>query len=178
MAPRPNRLISAILGLAISVAGQSGFAAETLTPSIWIDPDGCEHWVIDDGAEGYMSPHLQRDGRPVCRDKDICGVVETDLLFEFNSFIVTQTGRARLVSVLRGSPARAYIVTGHTDNVGSDEANMELAQNRADAVAELMRGLGAPITDVVAYGERFPRDTNKTDRGRRENRRVEILCLR
>ncbi|MFZ9117949.1 MAG: OmpA family protein, partial [Paracoccaceae bacterium] len=22
-------------------------------PSIWVDPDGCEHWVMDDGAEGY-----------------------------------------------------------------------------------------------------------------------------
>lgn len=36
--------------------------------NIWIDPDGCHHWYIDDGLEGYMTPRLQRDGRPVCQD--------------------------------------------------------------------------------------------------------------
>lgn len=41
--------------------------AERYIPSIWIDPDGCEHWVMDDGAEGYMTPHVDRHGRPVCR---------------------------------------------------------------------------------------------------------------
>ncbi len=40
--------------------------AERFTPTIWTDPDGCEHWVMDDGAEGYMTPHVRRDGRPVC----------------------------------------------------------------------------------------------------------------
>lgn len=27
---------------------------EEYTPTVWIDPDGCEHWVMDDGFEGYM----------------------------------------------------------------------------------------------------------------------------
>ncbi|MHA3915275.1 hypothetical protein [Halovulum sp. GXIMD14793] len=34
--------------------------------NIWIDPDGCQHWWIDDGIEGYMTPRLNRDGTPVC----------------------------------------------------------------------------------------------------------------
>ena len=42
--------------------------AERYIPSIWVDPDGCEHWVMDDGAEGFMTPHVDRHGRPVCRD--------------------------------------------------------------------------------------------------------------
>ncbi|PWJ10352.1 hypothetical protein SAMN05421539_12431 [Jannaschia seohaensis] len=41
--------------------------AERYTPTIWVDPDGCEHWVMDDGAEGFMTPHLMPNGRPVCR---------------------------------------------------------------------------------------------------------------
>lgn len=41
--------------------------AERYTPTIWVDPDGCEHWVMDDGAEGFMTPHLQPNGMPVCR---------------------------------------------------------------------------------------------------------------
>ncbi|MFK7945497.1 MAG: hypothetical protein AB8B85_21670 [Paracoccaceae bacterium] len=37
-----------------------------LAPSVWVDPDGCKHWVIDDGVEGYMSPVLNLDGTPDC----------------------------------------------------------------------------------------------------------------
>ena len=33
---------------------------------IWIDPHGCDHWIIDDGAEGYLSQRLDRYGKPVC----------------------------------------------------------------------------------------------------------------
>lgn len=36
--------------------------------NVWIDPDGCQHWYIDDGLEGYMTPRLNRDGRPKCQD--------------------------------------------------------------------------------------------------------------
>lgn len=41
--------------------------AERYVPGIWVDPDGCEHWVMDDGFEGFMTPHVTRDGKPVCR---------------------------------------------------------------------------------------------------------------
>jgi hypothetical protein len=34
--------------------------------AIWVDPDGCQHWYIDDGMEGYMTPRLNRDGTPRC----------------------------------------------------------------------------------------------------------------
>ncbi len=34
---------------------------------IWVDGNGCDHWIIDDGFEGYMSPRLADDGSPVCR---------------------------------------------------------------------------------------------------------------
>ncbi|WP_055686404.1 hypothetical protein [Loktanella sp. 5RATIMAR09] len=36
--------------------------------NVWIDPDGCQHWYIDDGIEGYMTPRLNRDGTPKCQD--------------------------------------------------------------------------------------------------------------
>lgn len=35
-------------------------------PKIWIDPNGCEHWVIDDGAEGFMSARYTKEGKPSC----------------------------------------------------------------------------------------------------------------
>ncbi len=36
--------------------------------NVWVDPDGCQHWYIDDGIEGFMSPRLNRDGTPKCQD--------------------------------------------------------------------------------------------------------------
>lgn len=37
-----------------------------LRAGIWIDPHGCDHWIIDDGIEGYLSQRLDRYGKPVC----------------------------------------------------------------------------------------------------------------
>ncbi|MEM1297665.1 MAG: hypothetical protein AAGH68_00200 [Pseudomonadota bacterium] len=67
----------AALGLAALTAGCGGsttardqgidsHALETMAASVWVDPDGCKHWVIDDGVEGYMSPVLNLDGTPDC----------------------------------------------------------------------------------------------------------------
>ncbi len=49
------------------IANRRTIIAERYVPTIWVDPDGCEHWVMDDGVEGFMTPHVTRDGRPVCR---------------------------------------------------------------------------------------------------------------
>ncbi|WP_299968146.1 hypothetical protein [uncultured Roseobacter sp.] len=38
-----------------------------LQAGIWVDPNGCDHWIIDDGLEGYLSARLDRTtGKPVC----------------------------------------------------------------------------------------------------------------
>jgi hypothetical protein len=39
---------------------------QDLSPGIWVDPRGCDHWLIDDGVEGYLSARLDRHGKPVC----------------------------------------------------------------------------------------------------------------
>lgn len=37
-----------------------------LRAGIWVDPNGCDHWIIDDGVEGYLSARLDKYGKPVC----------------------------------------------------------------------------------------------------------------
>ncbi|MGI3170327.1 hypothetical protein ACRARG_14350 [Pseudooceanicola sp. C21-150M6] len=37
-----------------------------LQAGIWVDPNGCDHWIIDDGVEGYLSQRLDPYGKPVC----------------------------------------------------------------------------------------------------------------
>jgi len=46
-----------------------GFDAKDLSQlqaGIWVDPNGCDHWIIDDGVEGYLSARLDKYGKPVC----------------------------------------------------------------------------------------------------------------
>lgn len=159
-------------------SGQSTVVGESYVPTIWIDPDGCEHWVMDDGAEGYMSPHVTRQGIPVCRRGNVCGVVNSDQLFATDSYRINNAGRQRLQQFFKESAARAYIIAGHTDSRASDEYNMKLSYNRANAVASVAASIGAKVVDVRGYGERMPKASNKTAAGMQENRRVEIICIR
>jgi len=45
---------------------QDNASLETMKAGIWVDNDGCDHWIIDDGVEGYLSARLDEQGRPVC----------------------------------------------------------------------------------------------------------------
>lgn len=151
---------------------------EQYIPAIWIDPDGCEHWVMDDGVEGYMSPHTNRQGIPVCRRGNVCGVMNSDQFFSTNSSRITAQGRERLSGFFQQANATSYIITGHTDARASDEYNMKLSYNRAASVARIAQSSGARIADVRGYGERLPAASNKTAGGMAKNRRVEIICIR
>ena len=147
-------------------------------PTIWVDPDGCEHWVMDDGAEGYMTPHVTRQGIPVCRRGNVCGVMNTDQFFNTDSYRVPPQGRARLAEFFKTTGAVSYIISGHTDSRASDAYNMKLSLNRANAVASIAQQSGARIAVVRGYGERMPAASNGTAGGMAKNRRVEIICIR
>jgi outer membrane protein OmpA-like peptidoglycan-associated protein len=150
---------------------------ERYIPGIWVDPDGCEHWVMDDGVEGYMSPHTNRQGIPVCRRSNTCGVLNTDQFFATDSYRISQAGQQRIREFFQSSSAVGFVIAGHTDWRASDEYNIKLSYNRANAVAKVARSVGANVVDVRGYGERMPVATNKTTDGMARNRRVEIICF-
>jgi OOP family OmpA-OmpF porin len=70
-------------------------------------------------------------------------------------------------------------LAGHTDNIGDDQANMLLSRNRAQAVRQQLIEYGCPAESIQAYGygETKPVDTNDTETGRQNNRRVEITLM-
>ncbi len=189
----PSRIFktaaAAVLGLTLAATGAAAQEGgifdndrkgtnERYVPTIWIDPDGCEHWVMDDGFEGYMSPHVNRKGIPVCHEVNTCGVMNTDQFFATNSHRISAAGKNRLAKFFKDANAISYIIIGHTDSRASDAYNMRLSYNRAASVAKVAQGAGAKIADVRGMGERVPVASNASAGGMAKNRRVEIICIR
>ena len=185
------RAVNAAVGLAMTVAflllaapasaqtpSQTGRDGGQYIPTIWVDPDGCEHWVMDDGAEGFMTPHVSRNGIPVCRRGKVCGMMKTDQYFATDSYRIHKAGQARLMEFFEGTNAVSYIITGHTDSRASDQYNMRLSRNRANSVAAIAQKSGAKVSEVRGYGERQPVASNTSAEGMAKNRRVEIICIR
>ena len=93
---------------------------------------------------------------------------------EINGFIEDLEGPAGAAS----ASGRVFVVAGYTDNVGGESYNYELGQRRAEGVAGYLVGKeGVDPTQIraVSYGQSKPVADNSTARGRRTNRRVEIL---
>ena len=82
-----------------------------------------------------------------------------------------------VASWLNSSPSNTVVLTGHTDNVGKAKNNLNLGLKRAVEIKNMMVKLGANESqiDVASMGESQPIASNKTDSGRRQNRRVELI---
>ena len=67
-------------------------------------------------------------------------------------------------------------LAGYTDNVGSVSANLKLSKARAEAIKTYLVSKGADASHIQAegYGKAHPIASNKTDKGRQQNRRVEF----
>jgi len=170
------------------IAGAQGFFTNlfgggtdnaNLRATIWVDPDGCEHWAIDDGIEGYMSQHLDLEGKPVCRalpmNAGVCKTFDSAALFETGSASIRSMAMAEIQGYFATIPGSEVIVVGHTDNVGTAEFNLELSKQRAEAVAALARKMGVTAA-TRGLGEAEPVASNDTEAGRAQNRRVDLFC--
>ena len=81
--------------------------------------------------------------------------------------------------IMKERPDMKIKITGHTDNVGTDAANMTLSMRRADAIKTYLvgRGVGSERLFTDGKGESSPVDTNDTDMGRARNRRIEFSVV-
>lgn len=112
------------------------------------------------------------------------GVVVTlgDVLFSSGQAQLVEGGRsslAEVVDLLQTEPDKKIRVEGHTDARGDAEANLQLSQQRADAVREALIELGVASDRVTAtgMGEDFPISSNDDEEGRALNRRVDVILL-
>ena len=83
-----------------------------------------------------------------------------------------------VADLMKADETLVLYIDGHTDNVGSDEINQKLSENRAIAVREYLVGKGVSASRMVStgYGKSKPIADNKTAAGRAQNRRIEITA--
>lgn len=81
-----------------------------------------------------------------------------------------------VADVLKEYNKTSISVSGHTDNVGRDDYNLQLSQDRANSVAQYLisRGVASGRVSATGYGKAQPIGDNSTEAGRSQNRRVEI----
>lgn len=75
-------------------------------------------------------------------------------------------------------PRSQIVIEGHTDSYGSDETNLGLSRQRADAVSAFLTtelGVQPFRISAVGYGETRPIANNETEQGRSRNRRIDVL---
>lgn len=146
---------------------------------IWIDPDGCMHWMADGGIEQYQVNRLDPNtGRPVCMQVNTCFNESSDTMFHTDSARLTNGARQRLTQVFQQGGISGFAVYGHTDSRASNAYNQTLSEHRARAVADVGRSVGAVIEREIGFGETRPIATNGTHAGMAQNRRVEVVCYR
>jgi outer membrane protein OmpA-like peptidoglycan-associated protein len=109
-------------------------------------------------------------------------IVLNNVFFETNKWDLKPESMVelnRLVDLLSANPDKKIEIGGHTDNVGSDESNQALSQNRAKSVVDYLvkKGIDATRLSSKGYGETTPVASNDTDEGRAKNRRTEFKIV-
>ena len=104
---------------------------------------------------------------------------DSGLLFGFDQATLSSQSEANLndlAAILQKYEDTNILIEGHTDSVGEEGYNMTLSQNRAKSVENHLGKLGVASGRMssVGYGESMPIQTNETEAGRSQNRRVEL----
>ena len=86
----------------------------------------------------------------------------------------------RLINILKENKTIKIEISGHTDNTGSNKINNKLSLERAVAVKKYLveQGVSADRLTAKGYGETKPYVSNKTEKGRKKNRRVDFTILK
>lgn len=147
-------------------------------------------------AEGFVASSVSLDlnkpgSKPIVKSTDLyVAPVEAGTTVRLNNlFFATAKSNLlpesyaelnRIATFLTNNGSVAIEIAGHTDNIGNDQTNVVLSQDRADAVRYYLQSKGIPVNRLNAkgYGKTRPVTTNATEDGKAQNRRVEFVILR
>jgi outer membrane protein OmpA-like peptidoglycan-associated protein len=104
----------------------------------------------------------------------------SDVLFDTGKYSLKPGAReklAKVAGILLAYPGLNIEVGGYTDNVGRDQMNQTLSENRAGSVRDYLvqQGVTANSVSAKGFGNTLPVATNDNSAGRQQNRRVELL---
>ena len=104
----------------------------------------------------------------------------SDVLFDTAKFSLRPEAReklAKVAGIVSGHPGLRLDVEGHTDNVGGDDYNQQLSEQRGSAVRDYLtqQGMAQGSVTTKGFGKTQPIATNETTAGRQQNRRVELV---
>jgi outer membrane protein OmpA-like peptidoglycan-associated protein len=151
-------------------------------------------YVLQATAEGYLSASdsvnfATEDLSPVVKDLFLqpievgLTVRLKNIYFDFDKTTLKSESFVELnkvVSFLEDNKTVEIEISGHTDSKGSDEYNLNLSQGRSQAVVDYLvtQGIDRARLTAKGYGESKPIDSNDTEAGRSNNRRVEFTVLK
>ena len=109
-------------------------------------------------------------------------IVLNNIFFDFNKATLRTESVAeldRLNKLMTDTPSLKIEISGHTDNVGSASYNQKLSESRAKAVVDYLekKGVDPSRMEFKGYGFEQPVASNKTEKGRQQNRRTEFKIL-
>ncbi len=104
----------------------------------------------------------------------------SDVLFDTGKYSLKPGAReklAKVAGILLAYPGLNIAVGGYTDNVGGDEMNQTLSENRAASVRDYLvqQGVSADSVTASGFGNTQPVASNDSPEGRQQNRRVELV---
>src|SRR5205807_3097664 len=104
----------------------------------------------------------------------------SDVLFDTAKFSLRPEAReklARVAGIVSGHPGLKLEVEGHTDNVGGDDYNQKLSEQRGMSVRDYLtqQGISSNSVTTEGFGKTKPVASNDTSAGRQQNRRVELV---
>ena len=158
-------------------AADDGFIETPLTEGTYIAHSTAQGYMpkedtiqfVRDTADVYMT--LIKEGIKVKIENLFFATNKTYILPQ------SEAAMANLANFLLMNPSVTIHITGHTDAVGTDEANQILSEGRANAVRNdlIKRGVAAERMTAEGKGEKEPVADNDTEEGRQLNRRVEFI---
>jgi outer membrane protein OmpA-like peptidoglycan-associated protein len=121
-----------------------------------------------------IADSIRTKGRVGFNDSDVHFATGSATLAGDSQSVLNQTAQA-----LKSNADWRMRIIGHTDSIGSASANEQLAQQRASSVMGYLtaHGVDQSRLSIEAKGDTQPVSTNKSDTGRAENRRVELIKL-
>ena len=191
---KTEKLIPAQLSIMVRGDRKTSFTVEASGGKFEKEIPRLGWYIISASAAGYLNATdsvsvPDADATPVTKDIyllpiEVGATVRLkNIYFDFDKTTLKKESFVELnkiVEFLKQNSTVEIEISGHTDSKGSDDYNLTLSQGRSESVVNYLIGQGIESFRLTAhgYGEGKPIDSNDTEEGRANNRRVEFTIVK